>query len=451
MVNVVGLQLLMIFHAFPLSRPSLFSLSLSLSLSHTHKHSFLPTLDTTSIELPALPRFNSNTTMPSRVPTSATMPSDTGNTTTITTTSKSSRIGTIEQPHSRLHALPPEIRDMIYELAVVSPDHIPVNIAAVPTLNPPAPVPSRFAQARRGSGRGFTTKKPFRPLHRNPQRPTSHNFLCYQPPLACIDRSTRTEVLRIYFQRNTFLFRVTSPVSKPLQTWLDATAPRGVGSGSSGDDGNDDGYDYAGGAARLIERVAIEREVPKTCVVQRVEDRSQIEGEVHTWRIVVGVESMKKVQKKKDGDGEPGEELQPRTQTSSSSSSSSNTNPSSQRPILTVHHEADLVPICACTFRAAASLSPYPGGAFRRPRPPFSPRAAEVLSFAREVEDQAFRDLAGDCGMLGVCLDGQRRRARRRRVCGVCGGNVSGTQRLFGVGERLMPWYEMVAKEEGRL
>jgi hypothetical protein len=137
---------------------SLFSLSLPVSLSHTHKHSFLPTLDTTSVELPALPRFNSNTTMPSKVPTSATMPSDTGST-TITTTSKSRRIGTIEQPHSRLHALPPEIRDMIYELVVVSPDHIPINIAAVPTVNPPTSVPSRFAQAR-GSGRGFTTKKP---------------------------------------------------------------------------------------------------------------------------------------------------------------------------------------------------------------------------------------------------------------------------------------------------
>jgi hypothetical protein len=379
------------------------------------------------------------------------MPSDTGST-TITTTSKSRRIGTIEQPHSRLHALPPEIRDMIYELVVVSPDHIPINIAAVPTVNPPTSVPSRFAQAR-GSGRGFTTKKPSKPRRQTPQRP-SHNFLCAQPPLACIDRSTRTEVLRIFFQRNTFLFRVTSPVSKPLQTWLDATAPRGVGSGSSRDDGNDDGYDYAGGAARLIERVAIEREVPKTCVVQRVEDRSLVGEEVHTWRVVVGVESMKKVQKKKkEGeDGEPGEELQPRTQTSSSSSSSSsssNTKPPPQRPILTIDHEADLTPICSCTFRAAASLSPCPGGAFRRPRPPFSPRAAEVLSFACDVEDQAFRDLAGDCGVGGLCVDGQRRRGRRRRVCGVCGGNVSGAQLVFGVGERLMPWYEMVAREEG--
>jgi len=290
------------------------------------------------------------------------------------------------------------------------------------------------------------------------------------------------EVLRIFFQRNTFVFRVTELVERPLEVWLGATGMR-FGSGSGGafgsgsrDDGND-GYEYAGGAARLIERVAIEREVPKTCVVQRVEDRSQMEGEVHTWRVVVGVESMKKVQKKKK-DGENGEgegeekkkkkkkvvaeeeeEHQPQPRPSSS------TTQHPARPILTVHHEADLTPTCACTLRAAASLSPRPGGAFTRPHH-FSPRAAEVLSFACDVEDQVFRDLAGDCSLGSLCdAAGIRRRRhplgalgppgrmRTTRVCEVCGGDVSSGLFGFegGVGDRLMPWYEMVARGEGRL
>ena len=145
--------------------------------------------------------------MADQASTSATMPSDHTNTTT-------SRIGTIEQPHSRLHALPIELRAMIYEYAVISPDYIPAITAPIASRRTPV-VPSH------GKGiqnRGFLSTPA--PLPKEPQR-------THLTTLSQTDRATRAEVLPIFYGRNTLLFRITPLVRSPLQSWLDVTGLAG--------------------------------------------------------------------------------------------------------------------------------------------------------------------------------------------------------------------------------
>ncbi|KAM0697679.1 hypothetical protein Q7P36_002533 [Cladosporium allicinum] len=352
--------------------------------------------------------------MADRASTSATMPSDHTNTTT-------SRIGTIEQPHSRLHALPIELRAMIYEYAVISPDYIPAITAPIAPRRTPE-IPSR---GKRFPSRGFLRTPA--PLPKEPQR--THLTTLPQPPLSQTDRATRAEVLPIFYGRNTLLFRITPLVRSPLQSWLDVT-----GSGGRAFFGEED---FAGGAARWIERVAIERQVEKACVrMLHIEDRRApgVDVPMHTYRIVVGLMTKEEKEKRK-GDGQQQQQQRQQHQPQSSTPT--------PRPLLIVQHEADLSGTCDCTLRAAAWLPP--------PRWSSSQRAAEVLSFACDVEDLVFRDLAGDCQLGWICDDGDDfHRRRLQRTCSWCRKRVS--RGLFGdgdgVGDRLMPWYETVAKTE---
>jgi len=136
----------------PFHNPSILPLPL------TYIHSTLA-YDGTFTKLPALPQHI------------AIMPSDS------TTTSSNSRIGATEQPYSRLHALPPEIRDLIYAFAVVSPDHIPAGIAARKIKVVPGP------PAAEGGGGGRSQQQKKHPLlapgTRGPQNPT----ILPHPPL----------------------------------------------------------------------------------------------------------------------------------------------------------------------------------------------------------------------------------------------------------------------------
>ena len=331
--------------------------------------------------------------MADQASTSATMPSDHTNTTT-------SRIGTIEQPHSRLHALPIELRAMIYEYAVISPDYIPAITAPIASRRTPV-VPSH------GKGiqnRGFLSTPA--PLPKEPQR-------THLTTLSQTDRATRAEVLPIFYGRNTFLFRITPLVRSPLQSWLDVT-----GSGGRTFFGEED---FAGGAAKWIERVAIERQVEKACVrMLHIEDRRApgVDVPMHTYRIVVGLMTKEEKEERK----EEGQQQQQQQQQQQHQPQSSTT--PTPRPLLTVQHEADLSNTCACTLRAAAWLPP--------PRWSSSQRAAEVLSFACDVEDLVFRDLAGDCKLGWICGDDFYRRGFQR-TCSWCRKRVS--RGLFGDGD----------------
>ena len=115
--------------------------------------------------------------MADQASTSATMPSDHTNTTT-------SRIGTIEQPHSRLHALPIELRAMIHEYAVISPDYIPAITAPIaPPKNPSSPIPRERNPKQR------LPEYPRPPPQRTPKNPPHHPPPT--PPLANRPRNPR--------------------------------------------------------------------------------------------------------------------------------------------------------------------------------------------------------------------------------------------------------------------
>ena len=130
------------------------------------------------------------------------------------------RIGTIQQPHSRLHALPPEIRDMIYEYAIVSPNHIPTfNITTTTNVQTPVSTPTPQERWRRNPRGKFTlNNKSLDPSPRPPKPRRTHRVFITQPPLFYVDRSTRSELVRIYHRNNTFLFRITPLVRSPPQT-----------------------------------------------------------------------------------------------------------------------------------------------------------------------------------------------------------------------------------------
>ena len=89
-------------------------------------------------------------------------------------------------------------------------------------------------------------------------------------------------------------------VRSPLQSWLDVT-----GSGGRAFFGEED---FAGGAARWIERVAIERQVEKAGVrMLHIEDRRApgVDVPMHTYRIVVGLMTKEeKEERKEEGEGD---------------------------------------------------------------------------------------------------------------------------------------------------
>ena len=106
----------------------------------------------------------------------------------------------------------------------------------------------------------------------------------------------------------------------------------------------------------MIERVAIECQVRKSCaVMQHFENRSVSKAEVHTYRIVVGVEEGWKKEEKKERKArvdDEGEEEEEKEEQQHSPPTSNN------RPTLTITFEADLSTACACHLRAAAALFP---------------------------------------------------------------------------------------------
>jgi len=105
------------------------------------------------------------------------------------------RIGTIQQPHSRLHALPPEIRDIIYEYAIVSPDHIPtINITTTTNTQTAVSSPTPQGRWRRNARTRFTlNNKSLDPVARPPKPRRTHRVFVPRPPLFYVDRSTRDQ------------------------------------------------------------------------------------------------------------------------------------------------------------------------------------------------------------------------------------------------------------------
>jgi hypothetical protein len=307
--------------------------------------------------------------MANQASTFITMPS---NSTATTTKSpfENARIRTIAQPHSRLHALPAEICDMIYEFAVVSPDYLPASIT------------TRTVRVRES----LTAER------------SQTRILPSQPPLSCTDRQIRTEVLRVFYQRNTFVFPITPLMQNPLYCWLFVLRPGGATLGRDA---------YAGGAARLIERVAIERKVRQSCV-QHVEDRDALEEPVHTYRIVVGLEKEKRREEDQQDQQQHHHHHQQERQQQQRPHSSSSTH---HRYALTVHFEADLSPVCACTLRLAASQRSPEG--FERPWS--SPRGGRVIAFAYDLQALLSTGLPEDCQWGGLCDE------ERTRVCEGCG------------------------------
>jgi hypothetical protein len=344
----------------------------------------------------------------------AIMPSDS------TTTSSNSRIGATEQPYSRLHALPPEIRDLIYAFAVVSPDHIPAGIAARKIKVVPGP-----PAAEGGGGGRSQQQKNTLSWHQAPEALKTQQYyriLPSQPPLSCTDRATRTEVLRIFYKRNTFLFRVTPQIPDPVCRWLQVM---GLGNTTFGRTA------YAGGAAKLIERVAVERRVRKACVqVQHVEGAEEAVGAlvpVHVYRVVVGLKRMEKKEEKEEQQQQAQSQQQPYPSTSTY-----------QTLTLSIHYEADLAPMCVCTLQLAASLAfPTPWDA-SSPSAWNSPLAAKVVSFAFDLQALFYCGFAQSCDRFGLCDEEQT------RACDVCGKlvllrNSGGMDSERGFGEQLLP------------
>lgn len=205
----------------------------------------------------------------------ATMTSNSTASNNTTDAKETPRIGTVQQPLSSLHAFPPELRELIYEFAVVSPDYIPSRVDVRDVIKVTAGT-SRIAEGEEKNSSTTTSTrttsgKTSTKLHQQ------HQILPSQPPLSRTDRSTRAEVLRVFYKRNTFLFRATPLVPNPLRASLTSTGLLlDSSSGSSSSAGREKGKEeYAMGAARYISRIAIERSVRKSCAtVQHVEDLS---------------------------------------------------------------------------------------------------------------------------------------------------------------------------------
>lgn len=228
------------------------------------------------------------------------------------------------QPNSRLHRFPIELQGMIFAFVVISPTPIParVHLKDVETPSDNADSNDDISNADSNDGSSpatFTTLVKIDPS---------------QPALSRIDSHTRPIVLRIFYTKNTFLFRTHAYVEGPLRKWLDATE-----------------HNYAP-EARMIRRVMLEMSVAKTCGVQPqpqllvTSRRGTPNQQRHLYHVLVSEQ--------------PGDEG------------------------VRVGFGADLAAMCGCAMRTAGLIKPVP-----RARSLFcvhDSATSSALSFAYDVE-----------------------------------------------------------------
>lgn len=150
------------------------------------------------------------------------------------------------QPHSYLHAVPQEIRDMIYAFAVISPTPLSARVLL-----------------RDIDTADDTTSPEQTPPHAATTTLTQLKITPSQPPLALIDRQTRAEVLALFYNSNTFLFRLHDLWPGTLRAWQSTLR-----------------HTNYPALARQIQHIALEKFVRKTCTPQALEQREQ-----HLYRI----------------------------------------------------------------------------------------------------------------------------------------------------------------------
>jgi hypothetical protein len=309
---------------------------------------------------------------------------------------------------------------MIYAFAVVSPDHIPAGIATRKIK-----VPRPYAAGGGGGGGGGGGDR----ASQAPKHQEYYRIFPSQPPFSCIDRRTRAEVLRIFYKRNTFLFRVTPLIQDPVCRWLEVMVGKTA---------------YAGGAAKLIERVAVELEVRKSCV-QRVEDLEETVEAPVPGPVPVHIYRERKKKEQQQQQQHHQHQQQPQTVQQRHPYPSTST----YHPLaLAIHYEADLAPMCACTLQLAASLAfPTPWDASSQSACT-SPLAANVVSFAFDLQALFYCGFSEGCKRFGLCDEEQT------KICEVCGklvlwrviGGMNGER---GFGGELLP-YGYSRREEGR-
>jgi len=251
-----------------------------------------------------------------------------------TTSSNTAQQLATTQPNSRLHALPQELKEMIFAFAVVSPTPIPARVHLKDieeSSTDSSSSPSSNDDTTSCSSDSIST----------PTFKTLVKIDPTQPALSCIDSETRPTVLRIFYTQNTFLFRAHAYVEGPLRKWLDATE-----------------HNYAP-EARMIRRVLLEMSVAKTCGAQQsqflqplvVSRRGTPDLPRHLYRVQI--------------------------------SQQSNTSPSPEG--VRLRFGADLAVMCSCAMRTAGLLKPTP----RARRGIFfeeESATSSALAFAYDVE-----------------------------------------------------------------